>query len=165
MRVVVESGSVITLAQSMLTEYIQHALRHANYELMEDGRFFGRIPECQGFWAEATTLEDCREELQSMLEDWLLLGFQLGHPLPVIDGIDLNRKEPAQPKPIKRSELIRRLRPLGWDGPYQKGKHAFIIKTSLRLTIPNPHRGDIHWSLTSRILKEANISPEEWEAL
>jgi predicted RNase H-like HicB family nuclease len=79
----------------MLTEYIGHALRHAKYELMEDGRFFGRIPECQGLWAEAGTLEECREELQSTLEDWLLLGLQLGHALPVIDGIDLNRKEPA----------------------------------------------------------------------
>ena len=69
------------------------------------------------------------------------------------------------PKPIKRSELIRRLRRLGWDGPYQKGKHPFMIKTGLRLTIPNPHRGDLDWSLTSRILKEATISPEAWEAI
>jgi predicted RNA binding protein YcfA (HicA-like mRNA interferase family) len=69
------------------------------------------------------------------------------------------------PKPIKRSDLIRRLRRLGWDGPYQKGKHPFMIKTGLRLTIPNPHRGDLDWSLTSRILKEANISPEAWEAI
>jgi predicted RNase H-like HicB family nuclease len=79
----------------MLTQYIQQALRHAKYELMENGRFFGRIPDCAGLWAEAATLEECREELQSTLEDWLLLGLQLGHQLPVIDGIDLNRKEPA----------------------------------------------------------------------
>jgi len=79
----------------VLTQYIQRALHHAKYELMENGRFFGRIPECRGLWAEATTLEECREELQSTLEDWLLLGLQLGHPLPVIDDIDLNRKEPA----------------------------------------------------------------------
>ena len=71
----------------MLTDYIQHALRHAMYELMEDGRFFGRIPECQGLWAEAATLEECLEELQNTLEDWLLLGLQMGHALPVIDGM------------------------------------------------------------------------------
>jgi hypothetical protein len=40
-----------------------------------------------------------------------------------------------------------------------------MIKTGVRLTIPNPHKGDIDWALTSRILKQANISPEEWEAL
>ena len=69
------------------------------------------------------------------------------------------------PKPIKRGELIRRLRRFGWDGPYQKGKHPFLIKGGVRLTIPNPHRGDIDWSLTSRILKEAGISAEEWDQI
>jgi predicted RNA binding protein YcfA (HicA-like mRNA interferase family) len=69
------------------------------------------------------------------------------------------------PKPIKRSELIRPLRRLGWDGPYQKGKHPFMIKAGVRLTIPNPHRGDIDWSLASRILREAGVTPEQWESL
>ncbi len=69
------------------------------------------------------------------------------------------------PKPIKRSELIRRLRRLGWEGPYQKGKHPFMIRAGIRLTIPNPHRGDIDWSLASRILREAGISQEQWESL
>jgi hypothetical protein len=40
-------------------------------------------------WAEGKTLEKCREELRSTLEDWILLGLQLGHPLPVIDKINL----------------------------------------------------------------------------
>ena len=79
----------------MLTEYIQKAMRQAKYELMENGRFFARISGFEGLWAEGRTLEDCREELQITLEDWLLLGLQLGHTLPVIEGIDLNRKEPA----------------------------------------------------------------------
>ena len=79
----------------MLTDYLQRAMRHAKYEIMEHGRFFGTIPDCQGAWAEADTLEACREELQSVLEGWLLLGLQLGHPLPIIDGIDLNRKDPV----------------------------------------------------------------------
>jgi predicted RNase H-like HicB family nuclease len=76
----------------MLTDYIQAAMRKAKYELMENGRFFGRIGPCRGVWAEGETLEGCREELQSTLEDWLLLGLQLGHNLPVVDGINLNRK-------------------------------------------------------------------------
>ena len=75
----------------MLTEYIQNAMRLAHYELMENGRFFGTIAGCKGLYAEGKTLEQCREELQSTLEDWLLLGLQLGHNLPVIDGINLNR--------------------------------------------------------------------------
>jgi predicted RNase H-like HicB family nuclease len=75
----------------MLTEYIHSAMSHAHYELAEDGRFFGTISKCKGLWAEGKTLEECREELQSTLEDWLVLGLQLGHDLPVIDGINLNR--------------------------------------------------------------------------
>jgi predicted RNase H-like HicB family nuclease len=75
----------------MLTEYIKQAMRKAHYELMENGRFFATIPKCRGLWAEGTTLETCREELRSTLEDWLLLALQLGHELPVIGGINLNR--------------------------------------------------------------------------
>lgn len=75
----------------MLTEYIQRAMSHAHYEMVEKGCFFGTIPKCKGLWAESKTLEQCRAELQSTLEDWLLLGLQLGHKLPVIDGLNLNR--------------------------------------------------------------------------
>jgi predicted RNase H-like HicB family nuclease len=90
------------MGKMLLTDYIRAAMRQAQYELMENRRFFGRIRSCRGVWAEGETLESCREELQSTLEDWLLLGLQLGHKLPVIDGINLNRKavrrEPAYAK-------------------------------------------------------------------
>ncbi len=75
----------------MLTAYIQRAMAKAHYELMEDGRYFGSIPGCDGLWAQSETLEACRAELQSTLEDWLLLGLQLGHKLPVLGGVNLNR--------------------------------------------------------------------------
>jgi len=82
----------------MLTDYIQAAMRQAHYELLENGQFFGSIPSCRGCWAEAPTLEKCRDELQSTLEDWLLLGLQLGHRLPVIDGLNLNRRPARKPR-------------------------------------------------------------------
>lgn len=75
----------------MLTDYIQRAMDKAHYELMENGRYFGSIPGCDGVWAQGRTLESCRHLLQETLEDWLLLGLQLGHKLPVIGGINLNR--------------------------------------------------------------------------
>lgn len=40
-----------------------------------------------------------------------------------------------------------------------------MIKDELKLTIPNPHKADISVGLLSRILRQANISREEWEAL
>ncbi|MBH8550975.1 type II toxin-antitoxin system HicB family antitoxin [Nostocaceae cyanobacterium CENA357] len=74
----------------MLTNYIHTAMHKATYELLEDGTFYGEIPECQGVWANAMTLEACREDLQDTLEGWLILGLRLDHTLPILDGIDLN---------------------------------------------------------------------------
>lgn len=74
----------------MISEYLQAAIHQAHYELMENGRFFGSIPACKGCWADGANLEECRDELVSVLEDWVLLGLQLGDQLPVINGLDLN---------------------------------------------------------------------------
>ena len=75
----------------MLTAYIQAAMRRAHYEILEeDGSFYGEISDLQGVWANAPTLEECREELQSALEDWIALGLRLGHTLPIVDGLDIN---------------------------------------------------------------------------
>jgi predicted RNase H-like HicB family nuclease len=74
----------------MLTKYIQAAMRRAKYEILEDdGSFFGHIPELQGVWANEPTLEACREDLESALEDWIALGISMHHPFPVLDGIEI----------------------------------------------------------------------------
>jgi predicted RNase H-like HicB family nuclease len=74
----------------MLTKYIQAAMRRAKYEILEDdGSFYGEIPECEGVWANMDTLEDCRDELESVLEGWILLGIACHHPFPVLDGIEI----------------------------------------------------------------------------
>lgn len=74
----------------MLSDYIQSAMREAHYELLENGRFFGKIPPCQGVWADGSTLEECRALLQEVLEDWIIVGLRMGHDLPVVAGVDLN---------------------------------------------------------------------------
>lgn len=80
----------------MLTKYIQAALHRANYKILpDDGTFFGEIPGFQGVWANADTLEACREELAEVLEDWILLRVSRNLPLPVVDGIDLTIQEIA----------------------------------------------------------------------
>ena len=71
----------------MLTDYIQRAMRHAHYELMENGRFFGSIPECRGAWGEGGSLEECREELEGAFEAWIIAALRHGDPLPVLDGL------------------------------------------------------------------------------
>jgi predicted RNase H-like HicB family nuclease len=78
----------------ILTDYVNWQLTHAVYDKLDDGSYTGRIPECKGVIAFGTTLRECEDELHSTLEDWILLGLKLGHPLPVIADINLN-KEPA----------------------------------------------------------------------
>ena len=67
--------------------------------------------------------------------------------------------------PVKRDVLIKSLRKCGFDGPYSGGKHPFMIKGDLTLTIPNPHQKDVGRELLSRILRQAGISKEEWERI
>jgi len=67
-------------------------MAHAIYDKLEDGTFAGRIPLCPGVVAFGNTLRECEEELRSTLEEWILVGLKLGHPLPVLAGIDLNRE-------------------------------------------------------------------------
>jgi predicted RNA binding protein YcfA (HicA-like mRNA interferase family) len=64
---------------------------------------------------------------------------------------------------VSRKDLIRCLRSLGFEGPYAGGKHSFMIKGDLTLTIPNPHKSDIGRELLARILRQAGISRREWE--
>ena len=73
----------------MLTSYVKAAMRQARYEMLEDHTFYGEIPGFSGVFANAKTLEECREQLQEVLEDWILLGLRLGHHLPEVDGINL----------------------------------------------------------------------------
>lgn len=67
--------------------------------------------------------------------------------------------------PVTRRALIARLRELGFDGPcpYTGGKHEFMVKGQLRLTVPNPHQDEIGKDLLIRILRQAGISREDWE--
>jgi predicted RNase H-like HicB family nuclease len=84
-------------AQYILSEYLERAMAQAEYDKLEDGTFSGRIASCKGVVAFGATLRECEDELRSTLEDWLLLGLKLGHTLPVIDGIDLNKEPVYEP--------------------------------------------------------------------
>jgi len=65
----------------MLSEYIAKKLKIARYKLLKDGTYFGEIPGLKGVWANAKNLEDCRKELQEVLEDWLLLKIRFGEKI------------------------------------------------------------------------------------
>jgi len=69
--------------------------------------------------------------------------------------------------PIRRKDLIRFLKQLGFSGPYSGGKHEFMVRKSdqLKLTIPNPHGSEIGKALLTELLREAEISRQDWENL
>lgn len=68
-------------------------------------------------------------------------------------------------KPIKRKDLIAYLKKLEFDGPYSGGKHQYMQKGDLTLTLPNPHKSDIGPNFLLKILKQAGITREMWEQL
>jgi len=74
----------------MLSQYIQAALRQAKYEILaDDGSFYGEIPGFQGVYANAETLEDCRNELAEVLEEWILFRLSDKLALPTVNGLNL----------------------------------------------------------------------------
>jgi predicted RNase H-like HicB family nuclease len=77
--------------QFPLTAYIEAALGLARYDKLEDNSFAGEIPKLKGVIAFGKALRECESELRSVLEDWILVGLRLGHKLPMLSGIDLNK--------------------------------------------------------------------------
>ncbi|KYC39200.1 hypothetical protein WA1_31115 [Scytonema hofmannii PCC 7110] len=67
--------------------------------------------------------------------------------------------------PIKRSDLIRYLRQLGFEGPYSGSRHQFMRKEDITVWLPNPHKSDIGKGLLAEILRQARIDKDEWEVL
>lgn len=77
----------------MLTDYIDAAMRNAKFETLCDGTVYGEITGIQGVYANEDTLEQCRDELHSVLEGWIILGLQFGDPIPDVNGVSLRVKE------------------------------------------------------------------------
>lgn len=77
-------------ARCRLTSYITEASAEAIYKRCDEGGFIGRIPSCPGVVALGPSLLECEAELRSTLEDWIVVGFRLHQPMPVVAGIDLN---------------------------------------------------------------------------
>jgi len=71
-----------------LTSYLDAAMRQAHYELIDGGTtVYGEVVPLPGVYATAATVEDCRSELREVLEEWVLLGLSMQHPIPPVDGI------------------------------------------------------------------------------
>ena len=80
----------------MILEYVQSTMKLARYEILGDGEgYFGEIPGFQGVYANEQTLEGCRDELQSVLEDWILFRISRNLTLPTVKGLTLQVERSA----------------------------------------------------------------------
>jgi predicted RNase H-like HicB family nuclease len=78
----------------MLTTYLEAAMRSAHHELLpDDGQFYGEIPQCNGVYATAASLEERREQLREVLEEWVLFRLHRNLTLPVVAGVELAVKD------------------------------------------------------------------------
>lgn len=80
----------MTITLAMFAEYIKAAMDKAIYEMIDDPEpFYGEIPELQGVWASGKTLEACRDDLMSALEDWIAFRLRTGRSIPSIGGASI----------------------------------------------------------------------------
>ena len=64
--------------------------------------------------------------------------------------------------PVSWGDLVKRLRELGFEGPYTGGRHPQMRRGDISIIIPNQHHSDIGVGLLQRLLRQAGISRDEW---
>jgi len=79
----------------MITDYIKAGLKKAQYKQLDDGSWYADIPKFQGVWANGSSVEECRDELQEVLEEWLILKIRDRDPIPVVNGIKIKIEKQA----------------------------------------------------------------------
>ncbi|MFW5730377.1 MAG: type II toxin-antitoxin system HicB family antitoxin [Desulfonatronovibrionaceae bacterium] len=79
----------------MLSQYIQEALNRAKYEIIKDDEpYYGEIPDLPGVWATGPTLEACRNNLQEVVEGWILVRLREGLQVPALGDRQINVVQP-----------------------------------------------------------------------
>jgi predicted RNase H-like HicB family nuclease len=71
----------------MITDYIDTALRRARYEQMDDKEYCGTVRGLSGVIATGRTLEECRDQLAEVIEEWILVRVSRGLPVPRLGGV------------------------------------------------------------------------------
>ncbi len=80
----------------MIHAYLERALRRAKYERLDDGSFTGTVRGLRGVLATGPTLEECRDRLSEVVEEWVLVRVARGLRVPPLDGIEVAVRGVAQ---------------------------------------------------------------------
>jgi len=86
---------------SVLTDYVDAALKQAVCEKLEDGQFFCSIASIRGPYASASSKREALEELRSIFEEWLVAALRDDDDLPVLAGLSLNFAGKRWPDPSR----------------------------------------------------------------
>jgi predicted RNase H-like HicB family nuclease len=71
----------------MFSEYMNVALEKAQYKIIDDEYpYFAEVPELEGVWATGKTIEECRNELIEVIEEWIVARLQRGLSIPMLCG-------------------------------------------------------------------------------
>jgi predicted RNase H-like HicB family nuclease len=71
----------------MIRTYIQAAMEQAKYEIIQDAEpYYGSVPGLKGVWATGKTLEECRTNLEDVIDGWIALRLQRRLSIPSIKG-------------------------------------------------------------------------------
>ena len=78
-----------------ILEYMNAAMRHAEYERLESAEWYAHIPGFEGLWATGATVEDARTELYSALDGWLYVNaFKGKGTAPEFEGLTIYSPPP-----------------------------------------------------------------------
>ena len=67
----------------MIQDYLTSNLNKATYELIDGGkRFYAEIKSLRGVWAIGKTVEECRNNLLTAIESWLVFRLKKNLPIP-----------------------------------------------------------------------------------
>ena len=76
-----------------VSRYVEAALALAGYDRDEDGLIVASVPGAPGFFAEGTSHEEARANLEDVIEGNVLLALQLGWEMPVIPGVAIEERD------------------------------------------------------------------------
>ena len=71
----------------MIREYLDRALRRAHYTQLEDGSFCAEVRGLRGVIGTGPTLEECRQSLEEVIQEWILVRVARGLSVPSLDGV------------------------------------------------------------------------------
>jgi predicted RNase H-like HicB family nuclease len=77
----------------VITRYIDQALRRAHYRQVDGGLYCATVRGLRGVIATGTTLEDCRDQLAQVVEEWILVRVSRGLSVPRLGGVTVEVRQ------------------------------------------------------------------------